>query len=128
MKNRKTKSGGNVASRSILLIAAISLPAMWAQSPSAPAQLKVPVATNKQVQLSWTASSGAKSYAVQRKSTDGYATLLIATDITATDTSIDPYTTYTYCVIAVNDTGQSVCSNEMTVGPPPVGFNVIVPT
>ena len=114
--------------RTSLIFIAVSLPAAWPQSPPAPAQLQVPSATSRQVQLSWTASPGAKSYAIQRKSTDGYTTVLTATDVAATDKSIDPYTTYTYCVIAVNDTGQSACSNEMIVGPPPIGFNVVVPT
>jgi hypothetical protein len=64
---------------------------------------------------------------VQRKPT-GVATVTPLTDTSFTDRSIDPYTTYTYCVIAVNDSGQSACSNEVTVGPPPFGFGVVVPT
>jgi hypothetical protein len=130
--------------RSKLIICSLGITAAWAQVPPPPGSLNVVSATSKQVQLSWTAASGAKSYAVQRKplivTSDGipgdsltvsagsYSTAVTVTDVSTTDKTIDPYTTYTYCVIAVNDSGQSGCSNEVTVGPPPVGFNVIVAT
>src|SRR5215472_5828997 len=127
-----------------ILISWVGLAAAWAQVPPPPAALNVVSATSRQVQLSWSASSGAKSYAVQRKSlvvtADGipgdslnvssgsYAGVVTGTDVKATDKTIDPYTTYTYCAIAINDSGQSACSNEVTVGPPPFGLNIVVPT
>jgi hypothetical protein len=101
--------------------------AVWAQAPPAPAGLAVKSATSKQVQLTWTASAGARSYVVQRKADGDFSSVLTATAAAATDESFDPYATYTYRVLAVNDSGQSPASNEVIVGPPPYGFNVVVP-
>ena len=103
--------------------------------------LTVLLASSKQVQLAWPATSGATSYQVQRKSiivtntgiagtqpavtAGAYSTVMTVTGTSATDTSIDPSTTYTYCVMAA---GGGSCSNEVTVGPPPFGFNIAVPS
>jgi hypothetical protein len=117
--------------RSVLIICAIWLTPAWAQSPPAPGPLTVPSATSKQVQLSWSPSANAKSYSVQRKTDGDYARIPtvppVITAASVTDSSIDPFATYTYRIIALNDSGQSDPSNEVTVGPPPVGFNLVIP-
>jgi hypothetical protein len=98
----------------------------WAQAPQPPTALTVRSATAKSVQLAWTASADAKSYGVQRKSGGDYATVLPAATTSATDNTIDPYTTYTYRVVAINDNGTSSATNEVTVGPPPYGFQTVL--
>jgi hypothetical protein len=122
-----------------LLAAACStfLISAWAQGP----QVKVMSATSKQVQLAWTASSGASSYSVYRTSTKVTSSgipgdpLKISTPprgtpiatvsgLSYTDNIPDPNATYTYCVAPVS----SNCNNSATVGPPPFGFNVVVPS
>jgi hypothetical protein len=93
--------------------------------PQAPAGLTVVSATKTQVQLTWTPGDGtATGYIVERKPLNGnYATALNSTAASATDTSIDPYTTYVYRIRGASSVGQSGPSNEVTVGPPPYGFN-----
>lgn len=98
-----------------------------AQTPAAPTSLIAKSATSAQVQLSWSGNSAAKTYSVQRKTSGDYATIGSVAATAATDTTIDPYTTYTYRIVAVNDSGQSGASNEITVGPPPYGFNLVAP-
>jgi hypothetical protein len=43
---------------------------------------------------------------------------------TASDNNIDAYTTYVHRVRATSTSGQSGPSNEVTLGPPPYGFNL----
>ena len=87
-------------------------------------------ATNKQVVLTWTASSGATSYVVQRSPLGAPFVSLTpsATTTTFTDTAIDAFTTYTYMVFAVSSGGTSVASNQVEMGPPTVGFSMVSPT
>lgn len=89
----------------------------------APSGLTATKATNKEVDLSWT--STATSFTVQRAVLGGSFSA-IATVSTAkyTDTTIDPYTAYQYQVTA----GNSSPSNQVTVGPPPPGFNDVAAT
>src|ERR1022692_2502233 len=94
----------------LLLLTPLTL---LAQAPAAPANLTVTSATNKQVVLTWTASSGATSYVVQRSPLGAPFVSLTpsATTTTFTDTAIDAFTTYTYMVFAVSSGGTSVASN-----------------
>ena len=104
-------------------------------------QIKVVSATSKQVQLSWTAAAGATSYSVYRTPTTvtnsgvpgtplGISTAsngpAIATvnGLSYTDNIPDSNATYTYCVLP----GGSGTCNNVIVGPPPFGFNVVVPS
>lgn len=98
--------------------------------PQAPAGLTVLQATSKQVQLSWTA--GQPAYVVERKSLGGdYSPLPSNTDPasnTYTDTSVAPYETYSYRIRArLSPATLSDPSNEITVGPPPVGLSLASP-
>ena len=86
--------------------------------PAAPSVLTA-TAGNAQVGLSWTASAGANTYNVKRRSgADAYST--IATGVTTT-TSNDPGltngVTYFYKVTAVNAVGESLDSNEANATP-----------
>src|SRR5499427_1440989 len=67
---------------------------------------------NGQVVLSWSASSGARSYNVKRSTTSGgpYTTIASPTTSSYTDTGVTNGTTYYYVVSAVNTAGQSANS------------------
>src|SRR5205085_9429250 len=108
----------------IIVICAAGALSLRAQQ--APTALSVVSATNSQVQLKWTpGDSSATGYVVERKPLNGtYSTALNATGATAADNNIDAYTTYVYRVRATSTSGQSNPSNEVTVGPPPYGFNL----
>lgn len=86
--------------------------------PAAPTDLTA-TAGVRQVSLSWSASSGATSYTVKRGATSG-AYSVIATGVTATsytDSSVTGWTTYYYVVVAVNSSGPSTNSNEVSATP-----------
>jgi parallel beta-helix repeat protein len=76
-------------------------------------------ASNAQVALSWTASSGATSYNVQRSTTSGGPYSQIGTPATATwtDTSVTNGTQYFYVVSAVNPAGASANSAQVSATP-----------
>ena len=98
--------------------------------PPAPTNL-VATAGNAQVGLTWSASSGATSYNVQRSTTSGgpYATIASPTTTSYTDTAVTNGTTYYYVVSAVNTAGQSANSSQVSATPqlaiPPVPTNVV---
>src|SRR4051794_34479233 len=94
----------------------------------APRDLHATSATSRQVQLAWTAVSGAAGYIVERKPLGGqYPTVIPApvTEAAWNDSGIDAFATYVYRV-RVAPAGKQA-SNEITVGPPPVGFSTAVP-
>ncbi|QOY87009.1 fibronectin type III domain-containing protein [Paludibaculum fermentans] len=107
----------------LLVFGAIAL----AQAP--PTGLTVVEATKSAVSLKWAAGDDtATSYVVERKPLNGeYGPALTILESTGRDTVIDSYATYVYRVRAVKDQNLSDPSNEVTVGPPPVGLQVIVP-
>jgi fibronectin type 3 domain-containing protein len=78
-------------------------------------------AGNAQVTLNWTASSGASSYNIYRSTTSGgegstpYKTGVTGTSFT--DTGLTNGTTYYYQVSAVNASGQSPLSSEVSATP-----------
>lgn len=85
-------------------------------APAAPANLSASL-NNGQVALAWTASSGAATYNIKRRTGNG-AYSALATGVTAlnyTDTSVLPGLTYTYVVTAVNGIGEGATSNEASV-------------
>jgi uncharacterized protein (TIGR03437 family) len=102
---------------------------LMAQNVGVPIGLKAIAATKSQVQLSWSAGDPSTvTYTVERKTLNGsYALAVNATVLSATDTTIDAYQTYVYRVRANFGAAQSGPSNEVTVGPAPVGYNVVVP-
>ncbi|MBV9762602.1 MAG: fibronectin type III domain-containing protein [Acidobacteriaceae bacterium] len=102
-----------------------------AQNPTAPKDLEVTAATKSSVSLSWKAVAGAAGYQVERRSGSGAfaAAGEHVPETSATDSKIDPYTIYTYRVKALGQgAAASAASNEVQVGPPPMGFNQVSPT
>ena len=93
----------------------------------APTGLAVKTATSKRVDLAW--AGAAASYTVQRRILGGSFSNLASSVTTASysDTSIDPYTTYQYQVVANLNSGASSPSGLVTVGPPPAGFTTAAP-
>jgi hypothetical protein len=74
--------------------------------------------TSTSVALSWTASSGATSYAVLRNG----AQVGTTSNLSYTDTGLAPSTTYSYSVVASNGSGSTPSSNTVSgttqAGPP----------
>ncbi len=88
--------------------------------PSAPTGLTVGAVTFESVALSWTdTATNATGYVVERKAGSGsYAQVgstLPASAAAFTDTTVAPFTTYSYRVKAVNQGGSSPYSNEVAV-------------
>ncbi len=86
--------------------------------PPAPTNL-VATPGNAQVGLSWSASSGATSYNVKRATTSGgpYTTIASPTTTSYTDTGLTNGTTYYYVVSAVNASGESANSSQVSATP-----------
>ena len=111
-----SNSGGNsaTASTSGTTLACI---------PSAPTGLSATAVSGSQINLSWTAVSGATGYYVYRGSTQIGSTA----SASYSDTGLTCNTSYSYYVVAYNSSGSSAASN--TVNPstyicPPTGFTV----
>lgn len=88
-------------------------------------------AGNQQVMLSWSASSGATSYNLQRSTTNNGPYTKVASPVTTsyTDVGLTNGTTYYYVVAAVNSAGQSGNSSQVSATPklipPPVPTGLI---
>lgn len=80
------------------------------QPPAAPTGLSTGTITSSSVALSWTAVTGATSYAVYRDGTK----VQTATGTSATVTGLNPSTAYSFQVTAVNDAGESAKSAAVT--------------
>jgi len=98
-----------------------------AQAKPKPAfELKALSASRSEVKLSWaTNAPKAAAFVVERQSSKTpFAEIAKVTTTEATDTKIDPYATYIYRVRVAE---TQTFSNEVSVGPPPAGFNVAAP-
>ncbi|MGO8671962.1 MAG: choice-of-anchor tandem repeat GloVer-containing protein, partial [Capsulimonadaceae bacterium] len=87
--------------------------------PAAPTGLTA-TAGNAQIELSWTASTGATSYDVYRSTTsgsEGSTPIGTATSEAYTDTGLTNGVNYFYTVAAVNDGGTSPPSTEASATP-----------
>jgi hypothetical protein len=86
--------------------------------PAAPTGLAA-TAGNQQVDLTWTASSGATSYNVKRGTASGgpYTTISSPGTTSYTDSSVTNGTTYYYVVSAVNSGGESANSGQVSATP-----------
>ncbi|MFE1311573.1 chitinase [Streptomyces sp. NPDC058755] len=80
------------------------------QPPAAPAGLRTGTVTSSSVALSWSAATGATSYAVYR---DGVK-VQTASGTSATVTGLAPSTAYSFQVTASNDAGESAKSAAVT--------------
>jgi len=86
--------------------------------PAAPTGLSA-TAGDKQVALTWNASTGAVTYNVKRSTTHGgpYSTVNSPTGTSYTDVGLTDGTTYYYVVTAVNAGGESGPSSEVSATP-----------
>ena len=116
------------------LLFALVASSAFGQGLQPPTNLIATSATSSMVQLSWTAAQPqAPGFIVERKTLNGtYAPAPNIPDggfagIAYVDNTIDPFTTYVYRVSATSLNGTSTPSNEVTVGPPPFGYNVAAP-
>ena len=93
-------------------------PTAPANPPPTPTNLEA-TAGNAQVSLTWSASTGATSYSVQRSTTSGGPYSQIATPSTNSylDSSVTNGTTYYYVVAAMNSIGQSANSSQASATP-----------
>src|SRR5208337_4961695 len=86
--------------------------------PDTPASLSA-TGGSGQVVLSWSASAGAASYNVKRATVSGgpYGTIANPTANSFTDTSVVNSATYYYVVSAVNGSGESANSSQVSATP-----------
>jgi fibronectin type 3 domain-containing protein len=93
-------------------------PSATGMSPAAPTNLTA-TAGNAVVTLAWTASTGATGYNVKRATTSGgpYTQLAAPSSNGYTDSSVINGTTYYYVVSALNSTGESANSAQVSATP-----------
>jgi fibronectin type 3 domain-containing protein len=110
-------SGPNAGGSSALSPEALAMPA--AAVPQAPTGLAAATCSGS-VSLTWNASAGATSYRVKRASTSGgpYGLVGSPTPTSFTDNTAANGSTYFYVVSAVNGSGESPNSNEVSATPP----------
>ena len=95
--------------------------------PDTPTAFTADAFSYDQIDLAWTASTGATHYKLKRGSESGGSYITIASDITSvrySDTALASNTTYYYVVSAGSELGYSPDSNEVSAttpnGPPPI--------
>ena len=134
VSSTRTSSGGNMVSQPAISVSsqsfAATLPAdsvttfiltnvsLTLSAPATPTGLTAG-GGNNQVALNWNPSTGATSYNVQRSTTSGsgYATIASPTTPGYTDFTAVNGTTYYYVVSAVNGSGQSADSSQVSATP-----------
>ena len=111
-------SAVNTAGESANSSQASAKPTVPQTVPSVPTGLHA-TGGNAQVNLSWTASTGASSYHVKRSTTTGgpYTQVAAPTTTSDTDTGLTNGTTYYYVVSAVNAAGESANSTQVSATP-----------
>ena len=97
---------------------ASATPAAQSVAPAAPANVQA-TAGSAQASLTWSASSGATSYHVKRATASGgpYTQVAAPTSASYSDTSLSNGTTYYYVVSALNSTGESANSAQVSAKP-----------
>ncbi len=133
VNDNQTWTGATISSGNITLsvpdkIMIVRLTSTPITLPPAPTGLTATAVSSSQINLSWTASSGATSYNVKRATVSGGPYTTVATGVTSTsysDTGLTASTTYYYVVSAVNANGESANSAQasattLAAPPPPV--------
>jgi fibronectin type 3 domain-containing protein len=110
---------------------AFSAPVSAVTAPPTPTGVVATAAPPSDIDLTWSAVTGASSYTVQRAATSGgpYTTVGSPSAPSFADTGLSPNTTYFYVVQAVNASGVSGFSTEVsaiTVPAAPTGLTAIV--
>ncbi len=84
--------------------------------PAPPTRLTASSSSTSEIDLTWSPASGATSYIVQRATTSGgpYSTIGTASGDGYADTNLAPATAYFYVVKAVDASGASVISAEVS--------------
>jgi hypothetical protein len=99
--------------------------------PSAPTGLSATASGSTEINLAWTASTGAASYTIER-STDGTDFTAIgtagSTATTYSDTSLSPGTDYTYEVVATNSSESSAASASAAAFTQPSSLSALTAT
>jgi cellulose 1,4-beta-cellobiosidase len=97
-------------------------------APPVPAGLQA-TAGSGQVQLTWNPSAGATSFNVKRATTSGgpYTTVGTSTTTTFTNTGLTNGTTLFFVVSAVNGSGESANSTQVSATPQAAGFSLSPP-
>jgi len=103
-------------------------PNAQSMAPAAPTNLTA-TPGNAVVTLTWTASAGATGYNVKRATSNGgpYTQLAAPSSNAYTDSSVTNGTTYYYVVSAINSTGESANSAQVSAtpsAPPPAPTNL----
>jgi fibronectin type 3 domain-containing protein len=111
-------SAVNSAGESANSAEASATPTAPASAPASPTNLQA-MAGNAQVSLSWSGSTSATSYNVKRSSTSGgpYTKLSSPTATSYVDIGLTNGTKYFYVVSAVNSSGESANSSEVSATP-----------
>ncbi|MGA7914282.1 MAG: glycoside hydrolase family 44 protein, partial [Candidatus Acidiferrales bacterium] len=139
--NSYTDTGLTNGTKYFYVVSAVNSGGESANSPEAsatPAAPVTPPATptglqatggNAQVSLTWNASTGATSYHVKRSTTTGgpfNSTLASPAATNYTDTSVTNGTAYYYVISAVNATGESANSAQVSATPTAPTANVTI--
>jgi cellulose 1,4-beta-cellobiosidase len=101
-------------------------------TPAAPATLSAVTASSSQINLSWSASTGANSYNVKRSTISGGPYTTVGTGVAATnymDTGLGSGTTYYYVITAVNAAGEGPSSGQVaatTLPAAPANMSIFV--
>jgi len=120
--NSYSSSGLNVGSAYYYVVSATNAGGEGANSaeagattfPAAPANLTATPVSSSQLNLAWSASTGATGYTVKRSATSGGTYATVATGVTGTsyqDTGLSAGATW-YYVVSASNTGESVNSTE----------------
>jgi len=111
-------SAVNSAGESANSVEVNATPAAPAEPPPTPTGL-VATAGNASVSLAWNASAGATSYNVKRATVTGgpYGTISSPPTTSFADTTVTNGTTYFYVVSAVNGSGESANSSQVSATP-----------
>jgi fibronectin type 3 domain-containing protein len=111
-------SAANASGQSANSSPASATPTAPPTPPAIPTNLQA-TAGNAQVSLAWSASTGATSYNVKRSTTSGgpYAQAGSSATNSYTDTGLTNGTSYDYVVSAVNASGQSGNSSQVSATP-----------